>query len=45
MGRVDMRAPENTLDALDASTKFQKEYKTRKEGVREAGKKEAGKWV
>jgi hypothetical protein len=42
MGRVDMRAPENTLDA---STKFQKEYKTRKEGVREAGKKEAGKWV
>jgi len=32
MGRVDMRAPENTLDALDASTKFQKEYKTRKEG-------------
>jgi hypothetical protein len=42
MRRADMRGPENTLDA---STKFQKEYKTKKEGVRETEKKETGKWV
>jgi hypothetical protein len=34
MGRADMMAPENTLDALDASTKFKKNKKQERRGGR-----------
>jgi hypothetical protein len=39
MRRADMRAPENRLDALDASTKFKKNTRQERRGAeRQAGK-------